>query len=104
MTRAADMSVSLARLQRVQDGWKNLAKPRTDQKAARKWFADLLWCAFPAASNSELSQRAARVLGVSPRTVGNWLTCQNDVPGPVLVKVMLIASAEIAFQRLEGRK
>lgn len=107
MTRApasGDMSVSSARIRRVHEGWKNLAKRTGCKKSARKLFADLLWAAFPSSSESELSRIAARALGVAPRTVTNWLQCQNDAPSTVVFAVLLIAGAEVVFQRMEGPK
>lgn len=104
MTRSSSMieyPVSASRYQCVVSGWKNLAKSKSDRAAARRWFADLLWIAFPSASEFEVCQKASSALGVSPRTVGNWLSCQNDAPAPVMMKVLVITGAEIIFSKYE---
>ncbi|MFV0383663.1 hypothetical protein [Paracoccus sp. (in: a-proteobacteria)] len=82
---------------------KNLAHS-TDPGLARRWFRALLWRAFPAASERELSVRAAAVLDVSPRQVSNWLREEHDASLRYVAAVLAIAGAEIVFQKIEGRK
>ncbi|MFV0386527.1 hypothetical protein [Paracoccus sp. (in: a-proteobacteria)] len=82
---------------------KNLAHS-SDPGLARKWFRVLLWRAFPAVSERELSVRAAVVLDVSPRQVINWLREENDASLRYVAAVMAIAGAEIVFKGIEGRK
>ncbi|WP_139044815.1 hypothetical protein [Phaeobacter sp. S60] len=96
--------VSSSRIRRMRDGWKNLAKPQSNRKTARRFFSDMLWVAFPATSDHDLCKRAAVALEVNARTVNNWLNCHNDAPGPIVLKVLLIAGAEIVFQQIEGPK
>lgn len=81
---------------------KNLAHSSVDHaKASRRWFAALLWRAFPSPSERDLSHKAARVLDVSPRQVVNWLRCENDASLRYVLAVMAIAGAEIVFDRME---
>jgi hypothetical protein len=87
---------------RVTFGPKILARTDTGT-AARKWFAGLLWRAFPGCrSEREIAERAARVLDVSPRQVQNWLRCENDAGVRYVFAVLTIAGAEIVFRKLEG--
>lgn len=72
--------------------------------ASRRWFAGLLWRAFPSASEHELSHKAARVLDVSPRQVVNWLRCEHDASLRYVTAVMAIAGAEVVLGRVEGRR
>jgi hypothetical protein len=77
---------------------------RSDHAAAsRRWFAALLWRAFPAPSERALREKAARALGVSERQVSNWLRCEHDASLRHVTAVILIAGAEAALARLEGR-
>lgn len=103
--RAGDISGQVsARHQCVRNGWKNLTKSDVDSFAYRRWFADLLWVAFPSGSEHELCQVASRALGVHVRTVKNWLILRNDAPWTVVAKVMLIARVEPIFQKIEGKR
>ncbi|MDE4189638.1 hypothetical protein [Phaeobacter gallaeciensis] len=106
MTRAprllVDVPVSDARIKCVNECWKNLAQSQTGRRGARQWFAELLWVAFPAKSERELCRSAARALGCSERQVGNWLRCDNDASVNVVTRVMIVAGAEVVFQKMEG--
>lgn len=82
---------------------KNPANNASDATAARRFFAHLLWKAFPSPSEHELSEKAARVLDVSPRQVRNWLRCEHSAAWHYVAAVMTIAGAEIVFHRMEGR-
>ena len=83
---------------------KNLAGNFDDHiRASRKWFAALLWRAFPSASEHELCQKAAPALNVSARQVKNWLRCENDVSLRYFTAVMIMAGCEDLFIRIEGR-
>ena len=83
---------------------KLLANSVDHRSASRRWFAALLWRAFPAPSEHDLSLKAARVLDVSPRQVRNWLRCDHDAGLSYVLAVMAIAGAEVVFDRIEGRK
>jgi acyl-CoA synthetase (AMP-forming)/AMP-acid ligase II len=83
---------------------KFLANSIDHRTASRRWFASLLWRAFPAASEHDLSLDAARVLGVSPRQVRNWLRCDHDAGLSTVLAVLAIAGAEIVFDRMEARR
>jgi hypothetical protein len=71
--------------------------------ASRRWFAALLWRAFPAPSEADLALKAARVLDVSPRQVKNWLRCEHDASLRYVTAVLAIAGGEVIFGRIEGR-
>jgi len=75
----------------------------TDPRANRRWFRDLLWRAFPAASERELAEKASAVLDVSPRQVINWLREEHDPKLRYIMAVLAIAGAEIVFSRIEGQ-
>nr|WP_306133349.1 hypothetical protein [Roseivivax marinus] len=64
---------------------------------ARKWFARLLWKAFPGASEREVAKQAAAVLDVSERQVINWLRCENDAGVTYTTAVMILAGVGIAL-------
>ena len=72
--------------------------------AARRWFRDLLWRAFPARSENELAIRASAALGVSERQVKNWLRLEHDAGVRYVFAVLTIAGAEIVFRQVEGRR
>lgn len=82
---------------------KNLAGNSGDFGCAmRRRFARLLWDAFPASSEAELAEVAARALDCSPRQVKNWLRCENDAGLRYVGAVMMIAGAEKVIQRFNG--
>lgn len=82
---------------------KNLANSATNPKAARRWFREMLWRAFPSASENDLARKAADVLEVSPRQVRNWLREENDASLRYVIAVLTIAGGEIIFAKIEGR-
>lgn len=67
--------------------------------ASRRWFRALLWRAFPASSENELTHTATRALDVSPRQVKNWLRCENDASLRYVTAVAMIAGVELALGR-----
>jgi hypothetical protein len=71
--------------------------------ASRRWFAAMLWRAFPSPSEHDLSLKAARVLDVSPRQVRNWLRCEHDASLRYVTAVMAIAGAEVVLGKVGGR-
>jgi len=73
------------------------------ESASRKWFAALLWKAFPAPSENDLAWKASRVLDVSPRQVKNWLRGNNDAKLKYVTAVAMIAGAEIGLGAFGGR-
>lgn len=82
---------------------KNLTRNSVDHEAAsRRWFAALLWRAFPSRSEHDLCSKAAGVLGVSPRQVRNWLRCENDASLKYVTAVTLIAGVEIGLGKIGG--
>ncbi len=72
--------------------------PLTHPKASRRWFAALLWRAFPSRSAGDLAERAAPVLGVSTRQVRNWLDGEHSAALPHVLAVIAIAGAEVVFK------
>ncbi|MEM9211804.1 MAG: hypothetical protein AAGA63_09980 [Pseudomonadota bacterium] len=83
---------------------KNLSNSGVDHvTASRRWFASMLWRAFPSTSEHELSQKAATALDVSPRQVTNWLRCNNDASLSYVLAVIAIAGAEVVFEKMERR-
>jgi hypothetical protein len=82
---------------------KNPANSADHATASRRWFAALLWRAFPSRSEGDLAVKAARVLDVSPRQVRNWLRCEHDASLRYVTAVMAIAGAEVVFGLVEGR-
>ncbi|SOH93352.1 hypothetical protein SAMN06273572_10228 [Monaibacterium marinum] len=75
--------------------------------AERAAFARMLWSAFPEArSEHELCELAAMVLTddarpVNPRTVRNWLQCENAPHFRYVVRVMALAGAEAVFALID---
>lgn len=72
----------------------------TSEEAERKWFATLLWQAFPMCrSENELCERAAKVLSsknrsVTSRAVRNWIRCENTPHFRFVLTVYALAQAE----------
>lgn len=77
------------------------------EEAERDWFASLLWKAFPdARSENELAEVAADVLTsdkrpVTPRTVRNWLRCENSPHFRYVLRVIALVGAEAVFQVID---
>lgn len=68
------------------------------QKRGRAWFADMLRQAFPGQrSERSLCHVAAVALEVSPTQVRAWLRCEADARLTVVLKVLVIAGAEIVL-------
>jgi hypothetical protein len=70
---------------------------------SRRWFASLLWAAFPGASEREVARMGAPVLGVSERQIINWLRCDNDAALSYVTAVMVLAGVEFALDGVRGR-
>lgn len=98
----AAVSDSLARDQNGASAVKNLADT-ANPCAARRWFSNMLWRAFPSASENDLAHKAAEVLDVSPRQVKNWLREEHDASLRYVTAVLAIAGAEIIFGKIERR-
>lgn len=73
----------------------------------RAWFASLMWRAFPeATSEHELATLVAEVLTtdrvpVHPRTVRNWLRCENAPGFHYTLRILALAGAERVFEILD---
>ncbi|QPM89362.1 hypothetical protein PSAL_005780 [Pseudooceanicola algae] len=73
------------------------------QCRSRRWFAALLWLAFPGASERDVARRASGVLEVSERQVINWLRCENDAALRYVTAVMVLAGVLCALEPIRGR-
>jgi hypothetical protein len=73
------------------------------RRGPRRFFADLLWRAFPADSEQALAARAAPVLGVSERQVRNWLRQEHDAKLTQVLAVLAVAGVELVAARVERR-
>lgn len=86
---------------------KSYRKHLDPEEAERRWFAGLLWKAFPEArSEHELSKLVAEVLTterrpVHPKTVRNWLRCENTPSFKYVMRVLALAGAESLFQIID---
>ncbi|HEV8034797.1 hypothetical protein, partial [Yoonia sp.] len=87
----------------IQGDRKSLSNSVDISGGARRWFRNLLWMAFPSRSENELANKAAAVLGVSPRQIRNWLREDNDASLRYVFAVLAIAGGEIVFKQIEGR-
>lgn len=80
------------------------------EEAERRWFAGLLWKAFPdARSENELSELVSEVLTtdlrpVHPKTVRNWLRCDNSPHFRYVMQVVAMAGAECLFEIIDGEQ
>jgi hypothetical protein len=78
------------------------------EEIERRWFADLLWTAFPEArSENELADLVAEVLTtdrrpVHAKTVKNWLRGSNAPHFRYVLPVIGLAGAESVFAIIEG--
>lgn len=87
---------------------KSFRKSLSCEETERRWFADLLWQAFPEAqSEHELADIVAEVLTtdrreVHPRTVRNWLRGENAPHFRYVLPVIGLAGAESVFAIIEG--
>lgn len=82
---------------------KSFAFSRIDQARQRRWFARMLWRAFPGASQRQVALRAAPVLGLSARQVENLLSGDHDPKLPQVLAVMAVLGAECINELIEGR-
>lgn len=77
------------------------------EEAERHWFASLLWRAFPEArSENELSELVAEVLTterrrIHPKTVRNWLRCENTPHFRYVIRILALAGAESIFEIID---
>lgn len=82
-------------------------KRATPEEEERRWFANLLWTAFPDAhSEEQLSELVSEVLTtemrpVHPKTVRNWLRCDNSPHFRYVMRVIAMAGAESLFQIID---
>jgi hypothetical protein len=70
---------------------------------SRRWFASLLWRAFPGKSERQVAQLGAPVLDVSERQIINWLRCDNDAALSYVTAVMVLAGVEVVLEPVRGR-
>jgi len=85
-------------------------RARVPEDLEREWFAGLLIKAFPEAeSENELAELAAEVLTtdsrpVTPRTVRNWLQCENSPHFRYVLRVIALVGAESVFQIIDPER
>lgn len=83
---------------------KSFRNGMTAEDAERRWFAGLLWKAFlEARSENDLAEMVAEVLTterrpIHPRTVRNWLRCENSPHFRYVLRVLALAGAESVFE------
>ena len=98
---------SLTSNRNILEGWKSLSTSTDRKGASRKFYALLLWYAFPGPSQEHVARSAARVLGKSERAIRNHLHCLHDPSASDFLTVLMVAGAEVVFQGVEneqGRK
>lgn len=83
-----------------------LAKSNTDfRQKSRREDSELLYRAFPARTQKEISEKASRAIGVSPRQIIYWMQCENDMPSwavkAVKHYVRVIESTALKIERRE---
>lgn len=78
------------------------------EETERKWFAGLLWTAFPEAiSQEELADLVVEVLTtdqrpVNPKTVRNWLNLDHAPHLRYVIRVIALAGAESLFEIIDA--
>lgn len=77
-------------------------RKRADARAADTIFVQMLWAAFPARSENHLAEMAAPKLGVSPKTVRNWLRGNGDGKAKNFADLMKILGVDKTLEILEG--
>ena len=91
----------------VKDFAENSRVALCPEEAERKWFAGLLWKAFPEArSEEQLAILVAEVLTderrpVHPKTIKNWLRCDHAPHFRYVIRVLAMAGAESLFQIID---
>ena len=73
-----------------------------DQTARRRWFAAVMWRAFPGVSVREKAVRAAPVLSLTPRQCENLMKGEHDAKLGTILAVLAIAGAENIFEIIGG--
>lgn len=83
---------------------KYLAKSNMDFRAhSRREDAELIRRAFRAPTQSEISKKAARKLGISERQIINYMQMQNDMPSWAVKAVQAyLSKVERIAERIEG--
>ena len=83
-------------------------KSSIPEETERKWFAGLLWKAFPEATSfEELADLVAEVLtteqrSVNPKTVRNWLNLDHTPHFRYVIRVIAMAGAESLFEIIDA--
>lgn len=77
-------------------------RPGPDQTARRRWFAGLLWGAFPGDSMAEKARRAAPVLDLTPRQIEKLMKGDHDAKLGTVLAVLTITGAERVFDIITG--
>ena len=78
------------------------------EEAEKHWFAGLLWKGIPeATSENDLADRWAELLTterrpIHPKTIRNWLRCENTPHFRYVMRVIALAGAESLFQIIDA--
>ncbi len=82
----------------------NLAKSNVDFRLkSRREDAEKLRRAFDGRTQDEIAKKGSRALGVSPRTIINWMQLESDMPSWAVKAVGLyLAGVERFARRIEG--
>ena len=100
--------VSSQNLYRSEPLEKLCRKSSIPEEIERKWFAGLLWKAFPEANSlEELADLVAEVLTtdkrpVNPKTVRNWLNLDHAPHFRYVIRVIALAGAESLFEIIDA--
>jgi len=71
--------------------------------ASRRADANKLRAAFNGPTQTAISTKASRALGVSPRQIIYWMQCENDMPSWAVKAVdMYLSAVEKAADRIAG--
>lgn len=73
--------------------------------ASRREDAAKLRAAFDGRTQSEMANKGARALGVSPRQIINWMQMEHDMPSWAVKAVSLyLDRIEAAARKIEGHE
>ena len=75
-----------------------------DKKKRRRWFAGLLWKAFPGGSMREKAIAAAPVLDLTPRQIENLMKMEHDAKLPQILAVLAIVGSDNIFDIIARRE
>ena len=100
----SDFQVSASHQKHGANQVQNLAKTNADFRMnSRRDDARLIQAAFNGRTQKEMSEKASRAIGVSPRQIIYWMQCDNDMPSWAVKAVQFYLSrVESVARRIEG--